>query len=138
MCDSHKRNLSPWVYKRDKWEDTKPDQTSYFMTLPHISPTYSLCPNNVKVIAHLKQSVIVNTDWVTIDGISNEQNQFSDFWGMGGARTPQHFSITAYHSLLSIESPINSFIWHSICRDSVCKAASNTIVKYSFSMRCNC
>ena len=70
-----------------------------------------------------------------MDGISNERKQFSDFCGVGGSRNPsEHFSITAYHSLLSFGSltcippsahareirKLIPFIWHSICRDSVC------------------
>ena len=64
---------------------------------------------------------------------------FSDFWGVCGPRSPsQQFSITAYHSLLSIGSPTSlppsahvreirkliSFIRFSMNPDSHCKSNS--------------
>ena len=97
LFDGHKRNRSTWVYKRDKWKDTKPDQTRYFMTscLAHIHCAQVVF--NLLLIRN-NQSLLIQTEsrWMEYQMVE-----------MGGVRTPKHFSIIAYHSLLSIGSPIN-------------------------------
>ena len=95
LFDGHKRNRSTWVYKRDKWKDTKPDQTRYFMT---------------SCLAHIHCVQVVFNLLLIILPYRLSHDRWNIKWTksiFGGARTPQHFSITAYHSPLSTGSPIN-------------------------------